>query len=182
MKKTIFTFIALAALVMCGCEKDPNDPSGSGTPDEPVIDITPYLGKYLMTRHTDLTITAMNMFTFPLDRDLNVETVTIKTDPQVEHGIIMTSNDGLYLHGVVDTAGLHLQNDTIALNVDTTYNNFPVKFSVSVSMTHPVSLPPVDGTMEWTSVAEGTASTTILGSPVTATITGDMRYRTVFSN
>ena len=59
---------------------------------------------------------------------------------------------------------------------------FPVKFSVSVSMTHPVILPPVDGKMEWTSVAEGTASTTILGIPVTATITGDMRYRTVFSN
>lgn len=184
MKKIIFTFIALAALVMCGCEKDPNDPSGNGnnTPDEPVINITPYLGKYLMTRHTDLTITAMNMFTFPLDRDLDVETVTIKTDPQVEHGIIMTSNDGLYLRGVVDTAGLHLQNDTIALNIDTTYNNFPVKFSVSVSMTHPVILPPVDGKMEWTSIAEGTASTTILGIPVTATITGDMRYRTVFSN
>ena len=184
MKKTFFTIMTLADLLMCGCEKDPNDPSGNGnnTPDEPVIDITPYLGKYLMTRHTDLTITAMNMFTFPLDRDLNVETVTIKIDPLVEHGIIMTSNDGLYLHGVVDTNGLHLQNDTITLDIDTTYNNFPINFTVSVSMTHPVILPPVDGKMEWTSVAEGTASTTILGIPVTATITGDMRYRTVFSN
>lgn len=183
MKKTIFTFIALAALVMCGCEKDPNDPSSSGnTPDEPVIDITPYLGKYLMTRHTDLTITALNMFTFPLDRDLDVETVTVKSDPQVEHGIIMSSSDGLYLRGVVDTAGLHLQNDTIALNVDTTYNSFPVRFTVSVSMTHPVIQPPVDGRMEWTSVAEGTASTTILGMPITATITGNMLYKTIFSN
>ena len=184
MKKRILALMTIVALVMCGCEKDPNGSSNNpnGNTDEPVIDITPYLGKYLMTRHTDLTITAMNMFTFPLDRDLDVETVTIKTDPQVEHGIIMTSNDGLYLRGVVDTAGLHLQNDTITLNVDTTYSNFPVKFSVSVSMTHPVILPPVDGKMEWTSVAEGTASTTILGIPVTATITGDMRYRTVFSN
>ena len=120
MKKTIFTFIALAALVMCGCEKDPNDPSGNGnTPDEPVIDITPYLGKHLMTRHTDLTITAMNMFSFPIDRDLDVETVTIKSDPQVEHGIIMSSSDGMYLRGVVDTAGLHLQNDTIRFAIDT---------------------------------------------------------------
>ena len=119
MKKTIFTFIALAALVMCGCEKDPNDPSGNGnTPDEPVIDITPYLGKHLMTRHTDLTITAMNMFSFPIDRDLDVETVTIKSDPQVEHGIIMSSSDGMYLRGVVDTAGLHLQNDTIAISIE----------------------------------------------------------------
>ena len=159
MKKRILALMTIVALVMCGCEKDPNGSSNNpnGNTDEPVIDITPYLGKYLMTRHTDLTITAMNMFTFPLDRDLDVETVTIKTDPQVEHGIIMTSNDGLYLRGVVDTAGLHLQNDTITLNVDTTYSNFPVKFSVSVSMTHPVILPPVDGKMEWTSVAEGTA-------------------------
>lgn len=181
MKKTIFTFIALAALVMCGCEKDPNDPSGN-VPDEPVIDITPYLGKYLMTRHTDLTITAMNMFTFPLDRDLDVETVTVKSDPQVEHGIIMSSNDGLYLRGVVDTAGLHLQNDTLAITIDTTVLSFPLNFSVSVSMTHPVIQPPVNGKMEWTSVAEGTATIPILGVPITATITGDMRYRTVFSH
>ena len=185
MKKTIFTLIAVAALFVCGCEKDPagpDNPGGGNTSDEPVIDITPYLGKYLMTRHTDLTITAMNMFSFPLDRDLDVETVTIKTDPQVEHGIIMSSNDGLYLHGVVDTNGLHLQNDTITLAVDTTYNNFPVNFTVSVSMTHPIIQPPVNGRMEWTSVAEGTASTSILGIPVTATITGDMRYNTIFSN
>ncbi|MBQ6068854.1 MAG: hypothetical protein IJK84_05065 [Bacteroidales bacterium] len=181
MKKSIFTLIALTALMMCSCEKEPTDPNGNTTPDEPVIDITPYLGKYLMTRHTDLTITALNMFTFPLDRDLDVETVTIKSDPQVEHGIIMSSSDGLYLRGVVDTAGLHLQNDTIAITIDTTVLNFPLNFSASVSMTHPVIQPPVDGKMEWVSVAEGTASTTILGMPVSATITGDMRYRTVFS-
>ena len=179
MKKTIFTFIALAALFVCGCEKDPVD---NPVPDEPVIDITPYLGKYLMTRHTDLTITAMNMFTFPLDRDLDVETVTVKSDPQVEHGIIMSSSDGLYLRGVVDTAGLHLQNDTLAITIDTTVLSFPLNFSVSVSMTHPVIQPPVNGKMEWTSVAEGTATIPILGVPITATITGDMRYRTVLSN
>ena len=146
------------------------------------VDVTPYLGKYLMTRHTDLTITALNMFTFPLDRDLDVEVVTIKTDPLVEHGIIMSSNDGLYLHGVVDTAGLHLQNDTLALTIDTNYNNFPINFTVSVSMTHPVIQPPVDGKMEWISVAEGSATVPILGVPITATITGDMRYKTVHSN
>ena len=185
MKKTILTFMTLAALAMCGCEKDPagpDNPGGGTTPDEPVIDITPYLGKYLMTRHTDLNITAMNMFSFPLDRDLDVETVTIKTDPQVEHGIIMSSNDGLYLHGVVDTNGLRLQNDTITLDIDTTYNNFPVNFTASVSMTHPIIQPPVDGRMEWTSVAEGTATTSIMGIPVTATITGNMLYKTIFSN
>ena len=184
MKKHIFTLMALAALVMCGCEKDPSgpvDPNDTIVPDEPVIDITPYLGKYLMTRHTDLTITAMNMFTFPLDRDLDVEMVTVKTDPLVEHGIIMSSDDGLYLHGVVDTAGLHLQNDTLTIAIDTTVANFPINFTVSVSMTHPVIQPPVDCKMEWTSVAEGSATIPILGMPVSATITGDMRYRTVLS-
>ena len=49
-------------------------------------------------------------------------------------------------------------------------------------MTHPVIQPPVNGKMEWTSVAEGTATVPVLGIPITATITGDMRYRTVFSN
>ena len=184
MKKHIFTLMALVALVMCGCEKDPSgpvDPNDTIVPDEPVIDITPYLGKYLMTRHTDLTITAMNMFTFPLDRDLDIEMVTVKTDPLVEHGIIMSSDDGLYLHGVVDTAGLHLQNDTLTIAIDTTVANFPINFTVSVSMTHPVIQPPVDGKMEWTSVAEGSATIPILGIPVSATITGDMRYRTVLS-
>jgi hypothetical protein len=185
MKKTLFTLMTLAALVMCGCEKDPNNPNGGPNgntdPEQPVIDITPYLGKYLMTRHSDLTITLMNMFAFPLDRDLDVETVTVVSDPKVEHGIIMTSNDGLYLHGVVDTAGLHLQNDTITLAIDTTYNTYPIKFTVSVSMTHPVIHAPVDGKMEWTSVAEGTASTSIFGMPITATITGNMRYRTILS-
>ena len=182
MKKNIFTLITLVALLVCGCEKDPNDPSGNGTntPDEPVIDITPYLGKYLMTRHTDLTITAMNMFTFPLDRDLDIETVTIKSDPLVEHGIIMSSNDGLYLHGVVDTAGLHLQDDTVAITIDTTVANFPINVTVSVSMTHPVIQPPVDGRMSWVSVASGSATIPVLGIPLTATITGNMRYSTVF--
>ena len=117
-----------------------------------------------------------------LDRGLDVETVTIKSDPLVEHGIIMSSDDGLYLHGVVDTAGLHLQNDTITLAIDTTVASFPINFTVSVSMTHPLILPPVDGKMEWTSVAEGTATVPILGIPITATITGDMRYRTVLSD
>ena len=177
--------MTIAALVMCGCEKENSDPSNPGNdtiPEEPVVDVTPYLGKYLMTRHTDLTITAMNMFTFPLDRDLDVETVTITTDPLVEHGIIMSSSDGLYIHGVVDTAGLHLDNDTLTLAVDTTVGTFPLNFSVTVSMTHPVIQPPVEGRMEWVSVAEGSASTTVLGIPIVATITGNMRYKTVWSS
>ena len=182
MKKRILTLMTIVALVMCGCEKDPNNPGGNANPDDPVIDITPYLGKYLMTRHTELSISVLNMFNFPLDRDLDVEVVTIKSDPTVEHGIIISNNDALYLRGVVDTNGLHLQNDTIDLTIDTTIGTFPIKLGVSVSMTHPIIQPPVDGKMEWTSVASGSASTTILGLPVTATITGDMRYKTVIRN
>lgn len=179
MKKSILTILALAALVMCGCEKDPND---NITPDGPTIDITPYLGNYLMTRHTELSISVLNLVTFPLDRDLDVKMVTIKSDPTVEHGLIISDNDALYLRGVVDTNGLHLQNDTISMPIDTTIGTFHINLSVEVSMTHPVIQPPVDGKMEWTSVASGSASTTILGMPFSATITGDMRYKTVFSN
>ena len=55
MKKRILALMTIVALVMCGCEKDPNGSSNNpnGNTDEPVIDITPYLGKYMMTRHTD---------------------------------------------------------------------------------------------------------------------------------
>ena len=184
MKKRILALMTIVALVMCGCEKDPNGSSNNpnGNTDEPVIDITPYLGKYMMTRHTELSISVLNMFTFPLDRDLDVEIVTIKQDPTVEHGLIISNNDALYLRGVVDTNGLHLQNDTINLTIDTTIGAFPINLGVSVSMTHPIIQPPVDGKMEWTSVASGSASTTILGMPVSATITGDMRYKTVIRN
>ncbi|MBQ9864422.1 MAG: hypothetical protein IJM33_03685 [Bacteroidales bacterium] len=184
MKKRILALMTIVALVMCGCEKDPNGSSNNpnGNTDEPVIDITPYLGKYMMTRHTELSISVLNMFTFPLDRDLDVEIVTIKQDPTVEHGLIISNNDALYLRGVVDTNGLHLQNDTINIVIDTTIGTFPINLGVSVSMTHPIIQPPVDGKMEWTSVASGSASTTILGMPVSATITGDMRYKTVVRN
>ena len=184
MKKRILTLMTIVALVMCGCEKDPNGSSNNpnGNTDEPVIDITPYLGKYLMTRHTELSISVLNMVSFPLDKDLDVEIVTIKQDPAVENGLIISNNDALYLRGVVDTNGLHLQNDTINLTIDTTIGAFPINLGVSVSMTHPIIQPPVDGKMEWTSVASGSASTTILGLPVTATITGDMRYKTVIRN
>ena len=184
MKKIFLSLITVAALLMCSCEKENVTPGGGGgtNPDQPVIDITPYLGKYLMTRHTDLSISVLNMFTFPLDRDLDVEVVTIKKDPAVQHGLIITNNDALYLRGVVDTSGLHLQNDTISINIDTTIASVPVKFGASVSMTHPVIQPPVTGIMEWTSIASGSASTSVLGMPVSATITGNMLYKTVISN
>ena len=111
MKKIFLSLITVAALLMCSCEKENVTPGGGGgtNPDQPVIDITPYLGKYLMTRHTDLSISVLNMFTFPLDRDLDVEVVTVKKDPAVQHGLIITNNDALYLRGVVATNGLHLQ-------------------------------------------------------------------------
>ena len=98
MKKTILTLMTLVALVMCGCEQGPNDPGGNGNntnPDEPTIDITPYLGKYLMSRHTELSINVLGMFSFPLDKDLDVEMVTVKSDPAVENGVIISNNDAL---------------------------------------------------------------------------------------
>ena len=185
MKKSILTIITLVALVMCGCEKTPDNPGGNNGSDDPSVapsvDITPYLGKYLMSRHTELSINVLGMFSFPLDKDLDVETVTVKRDPTVENGVIISNNDALYLRGIVDTAGLHLQNDTVIFVIDTTIANTPVNFSVGVSMTHPTIQPPVNGVMEWTSIASGSASTTILGVPINAVITGDMRYKTILS-
>ena len=186
MKKSILTIITLVTLVMCGCEKTPNnpggnDPSGNDPSDAPSVDITPYLGNYLMSRHTELSINVLGMFSFPLDKDLDVEVVTVKRDPTVENGVIISNNDALYLRGIVDTAGLHLQNDTVIFVIDTTIANTPVNFSVGVSMTHPTIQPPVNGVMEWTSIASGSASTTILGVPINAVITGDMRYKTILS-
>lgn len=182
MKKTILTLMTIVALVMCGCEHGPNNPGGNNNNDEPSIDITPYLGKYLMSRHTELSINVLGMFSFPLDKDLDVEMVTVKADPTVENGIILSNNDALYLRGIVDSDGLHLQNDTVNLQIDTTIGNYPLNFGISVSMAHPVIQPPVNGMMEWTSIASGTASTTVLGIPITAVLTGDMRYKTILSN
>ena len=181
MKKSILIIMTIVALLMCGCEREPNNPGGNTNPDEPSIDITPYLGKYLMSRHTELSINVLGMFSFPLDKDLDVELVTVKSDPAVAHGIIISNNDALYLRGIVDTDGLHLQNDTVNLIIDTTIANYPVNFGVGVSMTHPTIQPPVNGVMEWTSIASGSASTTILGMPINAVITGDMRYKTILS-
>lgn len=174
MKKVSFIILALATVMMWGCEKDPADnPGGGNTPA--TIDITPYLGTYLMSRHTELVLTVAT-FNIPIDRDLDVETITVKKDPQQNYGIIMTSSDGMYLRGTVDTAGLHLQNDTFAINIDT----LGVKASLQAALTHPVIAPPVNGVMDWTSVASGTATATvpILGQ-LTGTISGKMHYRNV---
>lgn len=181
MKKILFTMMTVVALLACGCQKEDDNPSGNGngtTTEERTPDITPYLGKYLMTRTTDLTITVQDMFNFPIDRDLDVETVTVAKDPNVEYGIIMTSSDGMYLKGTVDTVGLHLQNDTVSIDIDT----LGMDFTILVSMTHPVISAPENGVMSWTSTAAGTATATlpIIGD-LTATITGNMKYRTVAS-
>ncbi len=183
MKKILFTLMTAAALLVCGCDKEDdvvvnNDNNGGTTTEERTPDLTPYLGTYLMTRTADLTITVQNFATFPIDRDLDVETVTIAADPNVQYGVIMTSNDGMYLKGTVDTVGLHLQNDTVSLAFDT----MNVSATLLVTMTHPVISAPENGVMNWTSTAEGSANVAvpILGN-LTATITGNMEYNTVAS-
>lgn len=180
MKKTLITFLAVATMLFCGCEKDdvvnPNDDNHGNDPAG--IDLTPYLGKYLMTRKAELTLNVLNMFQFPLDRDLNIEVVTVAEDPTQENGIIMTSNDGMYLRGVVDTLGLHLQNDTIAFAVDT----LGVNASINVTMTHPIIAPRSNGALDWTSTASGTATTTLpIVGPVSVTITGNLHYHSVLN-
>ncbi len=181
MKKILFTLMTAVALLACGCDKEDDivvDNGGGNIPEERTPDITPYLGTYLMTRTADLTITVQNVATFPIDRDLDVETITIAEDPNVQYGVIMSSTDGMYLKGTVDTVGLHLQNDTVSLSIDT----MGVSGTLQVTMTHPVISAPEDGMMNWTSTAEGSANVAvpILGN-LTATITGNMEYNTVAS-
>ena len=179
MKKTLIAFLAAATMLFCGCEKDnitPNDDNNGNDPS--AIDLEPYLGKYLMTRKADLTINVLNMFQFPLSRDLNVEIVTVAEDPTQENGIIMTSNDGMYLRGVVDTLGLHLENDTIAFAIDT----MGVNASISVTMVHPIIAPRSNGALDWTSTASGTASSTLpIIGPVNVTLTGNLHYHSVLN-
>ena len=175
MKRTLLTIMTAAALLFCSCEKDPNDNHGNNNPDEPTIDITPYLGTYLMSRTTDLVLTVAT-FNIPIDRDLDVETVTVKKDPNKQYGVIMSSSDGMYMYGTVDTLGLHLQNDTIRFAIDT----LGINASLEATMVHPVISAPVNGKMEWTSTATGTASAMVpIIGQVTVSISGLMHYRTV---
>lgn len=189
MKKCIFTLMTIVALLMCGCEKDPNPNNGNNgnngndTPTGATPDVSQYLGKYLMTRSTELTITVANMFNFPVDRDFDVETLTIAADPAVEYGVILTSSDGMYIHGVVDTIGLHLDDELFNIDIDTTVASIPIDATLGVSLSHPVIPAPVDGVLDWTSTASGSVSIAVpvLGN-LTGTITGNMRYRSVFSS
>lgn len=177
MKRTLFTLMTVVAMLMCGCEKE--ETPGGSTSHERTPDITPYLGKYLMTRTTDLSINVLGLMEFPLDRDLNVETVTITADPSEQYGVVMTSSDGMYLKGTVDTLGLHLNDEVYTFAIDT----LGVNASINVSLTHPTIQQPIDGKMEWTSSASGGGSATvpILGE-LSCTVTGKMHYRTVTSN
>ena len=174
MKKLSFILLAFVAMLTCGCEKDPSDTPGGNNPSVPTIDIKPYLGTYLMTRHTGLIFTVAGI-NIPIDRDLDVETITIKKDPAMEYGVIMSSSDGMYLRGTIDTLGLHLQNDTIKFDIDT----LNVKASLRAALSHPVISAPVNGVMDWTSTASGTASAVVpIVGTITGTITGNMHYRT----
>ena len=174
--------MAVAMLFFCGCEKETNvngntTTDSTSTTEDSQVDITPYLGTHLMTRTAELTMTVATI-SFPIDRDLDIEMVTIKADPQRQNGIIMTSNDGMCNYGTVDDQGMHLTSDTINLAVDT----LGVNCSINVSMTHPTIAAPVNGVMKWTSVASGTATVAlpIVGN-VTANITGYIHYSTVLS-
>lgn len=175
MRKTIFTLMSAITLLFCACEKD-DFPGGSNNNQTYTPDVTPYLGKFVMTRTTDLSINVLGFLEFPLNRDLDMETVTIAPDPSVDYGVIMTSSDGMYLRGTVDSLGLHLQDETYTFSIDT----LNVNASLNVSLTHPAIQPPVDGKMEWTSTASGggNAVVPILGQ-LSCTVIGKMKYRTV---
>lgn len=183
MKKSILSLFVIAALAFCSCEKDDvtdgTNGSDNGNPTPDKIDVAPYLGNFLVTRTANITVNVMNMYSIPIDRDFDVETVSVRTDPSKENGIIMTSSDGMYMRGVVDAQGLHLDNDTLAISVDT----MGVNVSLSMTMVHPVIAPPADGVYDWTSTATGTGNAVVpvLGN-LTATITGEMHYHSIYGD
>ena len=185
MRKTLLALCAAIALLMCGCEKEEyhNFNPAPTPPEEPTIGIADYVGNYLMTREADFNIQVMDWFAFPLQRDLNVEVISIRTDPLTDNGVILSSTDGLYLHGTVDEKGLHLENDTVGFTIDTVLNILPLNTNLTISMTHPVIAPPKHGVMKWTSMASGTGMQPLPWlDPFTVSIVGVMRYRSVVRN
>ncbi len=170
--------MAFAAMTFAACGDHPVSPSGEDPDPIPgtTVDVTPYLGKYLMTRTGDLSISIGTLFTFPLDRDFDVEIVTVKKDPTHADGIVMTSTDGMYLRGTVLEDGLHLENDTIGFAIDT----LGIDVSLQMIAAHPVIAAPKNGVLDWTSTVSGTPSVTLpVIGPVTCTITGDLHYHSV---
>lgn len=177
MNRLFFLLMTFAALTFVACEDEPVTPSGDeNTPGTTTADATPFLGEYLMTRTADLSISIGTVLSFPIDRDFDVERVTVRTDPSREGGVVMTSSDGMYLRGTVMQDGLHLQNDTIGFAIDT----LGVNASLQMIASHPVIAQPVDGVLDWTSTVSGTPTVTLpVFGQVSCTISGDMHYHSV---
>lgn len=175
MKRLLFLMMALAAMTFVACVDEPVTPSDDNH-DSNTVDVSPYLGDYLMTRTADLSIVFGSYITIPFDRDLDIERVSVRRDPAHEDGILMTSSDGMYLRGTVMEDGLHLQNDTITFIVDT----LGVNASLQMIASHPVIAAPVNGALDWTSTVSGTPTVTlpIIGQ-VSCTISGDLHYHSV---
>ena len=170
MKRILLLLMAVATMTFVACSDE------NATPDGSAVDVTPFLGEYLMTRTADLTLSFGTYLSFPIDRDLNIERVTVRRDPNHTNGVVMTSSDGMYLLGTVMEDGLHLQNDTIGFDVDT----LGVNASLQMIASHPVIAQPVDGVLDWTSTVSGTPTVTlpVLGQ-LSCTISGDLHYHSV---
>jgi hypothetical protein len=176
MKRMFYLLMAVATMAFAACSDDPVTPNGDNSNPGANVDVSPFLGDYLMTRTADLTLSFGTYLSFPIDRDLNIERVTVRRDPNHTNGVVMTSSDGMYLLGTVMEDGLHLQNDTIGFAVDT----LGVNASLQMIASHPVIAQPVNGVLDWTRTVSGTPSVTlpIIGQ-VTCTITGDLHYHSV---
>ncbi len=176
MKRLLDVLMAFATMTFAACSDEPVTPAGDDSTPDLTIDVTPYLGEYLMTRTADLTISFGTYITIPIDRDLNLERVTVREDPAHTNGILMTSSDGMYLRGTVMEDGLHLQNDTIGFAVDT----LGVNASLQMIASHPVIAAPVNGVLDWTSTVSGTPTVTLpVFGQVSCTISGDLHYHSV---
>ncbi len=176
MKRMFYLLMVFAAMAFVACEDDPVTPSGDEpTPGTTVADATPYLGEYLMTRTADVSISIGTVLSFPIDRDFDIERVTVREDPTRDGGIVMTSSDGMYLRGTVMADGLHLQNDTIGFAIDT----LGVNASLQMIASHPVIAQPVNGVLDWTSTVSGTPTVTLPIGQLSCTISGDLHYHSV---
>lgn len=183
MKKARYTLLTLLlatlSLGFASCEKEDRiRPIEKEDPivEEETIDVSSYLGEYVVKRNFTLTF-VMGDIALPLTDNLDAEFISIQRDPERQDGVMLSTAEGLLLYGYVDQEGLHLQNST-RHHAFTLFDYTPL--DVTLTLTHPVIAPPMDGIMDWTSVATGTGIIDLpFSDPSTYTVKGYFHYHTV---
>lgn len=181
MKKVLFALMAAAAMTFCSCEELENmvERNEDSLDTLPAGDIAPYLGTYTLDRSLNANLSILT-FSVPVNRDLESRVVYVTKDiaSENENAVIMTVEDGTIMKGRVTAEGLRLEDDVIDVAIDTTVSNIPINAVVKATMVHPLIAAPVDGHMEWTSNASGSASVQVpMMGNVNATLSGNVVYK-----